>query len=116
MSIHEAVIPLSLFLTVGVIWGGYILSRHRERMAIIEKGLNPQDLKALYERAARPASPLLSLKWGIVFVAIGAAVLIGMWLHAAFGVDEGAIAGLIAMMGGIGLIVFYVIAGRKAEV
>ncbi len=113
MSTHEVIVPVVFFLTVAVIWGGQLLSRHRERIMIIEKGLNPQEAKALYERAARISSPLTSLKWGIVAVAIGIAVLLGNWLRFTFGIEDVAMVGLIALMGGIGLIVFYVIASRQ---
>jgi hypothetical protein len=50
----------------------------------------------------------------MVFVCVGIAVLLGIWLHDAYGVEEGAMAGLIALLGGIGLIVFYLVANRKS--
>ena len=92
-----------------------MLTRHKERMTMIEKGLSPEDVKALYQRQTFRVNPLSSLKWGIVFVAVGLAVLVGMWLRNAFFIQDGVIPGLIALFGGLGLIVFYVIAHKKLE-
>lgn len=113
MSPGEALIPIIMFLTVGAILAGVILTRHRERMTIIEKGLRPEDMKALYERSTQRPNPLSALKWGMVFLAIGLAVLAGMVLRDTYFVDEAVYPGLIALLGGLGLIAFYVIAGRR---
>jgi hypothetical protein len=115
MQPTEVIIPIVFFITIGVIWGAFILTRHRERVMIIEKGLKPEDMKALYTRSVGKPNALSSLKWGMVFVAIGLAVLIGMYLHETYYVDEGVFPGLIALLGGAGLIVFYLVAGRRAH-
>jgi hypothetical protein len=101
------------FTTIILIWGGIIVSKHRERMSIIERGLKPEDMKALYERNTK-ISFGSSLKWGIVFIGIGLAVLVGMWLRQAYDVDESIFAGLIALFGGMGLVVYYIVAGKKS--
>jgi hypothetical protein len=115
MNPVEVIIPVVFFLTIGIIWGGVILTRHRERMTIIEKGLKPEDLKALYERSAGKPNPLGALKWGMVFMAIGLAVLIGMYVRETFYVDEAVYPGLIALLGGLGLVTFYLVAARRME-
>jgi hypothetical protein len=115
MSGPEILIPITFFATIGGIWGYTLHSRHRERMTIIEKGLKPEDMKALYERGLSRTNPLSSLKWGIVFICIGVAVLLGMWLHINFNVEEGVYPALISLMGGLGLISFYAIASRKLQ-
>ncbi len=103
----------AFFVSVVLIWGGFLLTRHRERMAIIERGLGSEEVKALYERRMWHIGPLASLKWGIVFVCIGLAVVVGVWLHGAYDVQEGVIPGMIALFAGAGLIVFYAIARNK---
>ncbi|MBI4535405.1 MAG: hypothetical protein HY708_03945 [Ignavibacteriae bacterium] len=115
MSGPEILIPLTFFLSLGGIAGVHILTRHKERMSMIEKGLKSEDIKSLYERSNMRVNPLSSLKWGVVFVGIGLAVLIGMWLRQSFYFDEGIFPGLIALFGGLGLIVFYSIARNKAS-
>ena len=77
-------VAIFLFLTIGCILGGLIISKHKERMRIIEKGLTPEDIKALYLTQMRPSSPLSSLKWGILFVMVGLAIFLGVWLDETF--------------------------------
>jgi hypothetical protein len=113
MNGQEVIVPIIFFITVGVIWGAYILTRHKERITMIEKGLKADEIKSLYARAAGRVNPLVSLKWGIIFVAIGLAVLLGVWLRETYLVQEGVFPGLIALFGGAGLIVFYMIARKK---
>lgn len=106
-------VAIFFFMTVLLIWGGIIISRHKERMSIIEKGLGADDMKALYATWARPSSPLSSLKWGILFVMVGLAVILGVWLHSLYFIGDGIIPGLIAVFGGLGLLLFYRIASKK---
>jgi hypothetical protein len=115
MNATETIIPIFLFICIAAICGGIILTRHKERMTIIDKGMNPTDLKALYERSWRSANPLSSLKWGILFVCIGLAVLIGIWLRDQFFFNDGVIPGLMAVLGGAGLVLFYFIADKKKQ-
>lgn len=114
MEPTEVLIPLTFFFTVGGIWGLIALTRHKERMSMIERGLQAEEIKSLYARASMKLSPLSALKWGIVFVGIGLAVLLGLYLRQNFEVDEGVYPGLIALFGGLGLIIFYSIAAKKA--
>ena len=109
----EVLIPISFFLTVAGIWGFTLLTRHKERMTMIEKGLAADDIKALYQRGTWRISPLSSLKWGMIFVAVGIAGLIGMWIHANYYVEEGIYPALMAVFGGIALVVFYLLANKK---
>jgi hypothetical protein len=115
MHATEVIIPIVFFISIAAVWGGIILTRHKERMTIIDKGMDPADLKALYERSGRAANPLSSLKWGILFVCIGLAVLIGIWLRDQFFFNDGVIPGLMAVLGGAGLVLFYFIASKKKQ-
>lgn len=115
MNPTEAIVPIILFLCIAAVWGGVILTHHKERMTIIDKGLNPADLKALYERHSKAGNPLTSLKWGILLVCVGLAVLIGIWLRDQYFFNDGVIPGLMAVLGGAGLVLFYFIASRKTQ-
>ena len=107
MNGSEVFVPIVFFFTVAGLWGGLILTRHKERMTMLDKGLTPADIKQLYQRSSMQVSPYTSLKWGIVFVAIGLAVLVGMWMRSTYYVEEGIYPALIALFGGSGLIMFY---------
>jgi hypothetical protein len=108
-------ITLIIFLSVTLIVGTFLLTRHRERIQMIEKGMTAEEIRGMIQFGGFKPNPLSSLKWGMVFIGVGLAAVIGMWLHSAFMVDEGVIPGLIAVFGGIGLVVFYFIADRKAR-
>lgn len=116
MDVTGAIAIVFFFSTFVIIWGGFILTRHKERAMMIEKGLKAEEIKSLYSRGTWRAHPLTSLKWGIIILAIGIAALFGMYLHANFLVEEGVIPGLMATFGGAGLIIFYFIAKRKPSV
>jgi amino acid transporter len=111
----EIAIPIILFLSIAAILGAYILTRHKERMTIIDKGMNPADARALYEHSWKASNPLSSLKWGILFFCVGLAVLIGIWLRDQFWFNDGVIPGLMAVFGGAGLVLFYFIASKKTK-
>ena len=115
MGTHEVIIPVIFFLSIAAVWGAIILTRHKERMTMIDKGLKPEDIKSLYEKGTLRVHPLGSLKWGMVFVAVGIAGLIGMYLRVNLDVEEGIYPALMAVFGGLGLIAFYFIASRKAR-
>lgn len=109
------VVPIFFFLCVAVIWGAFILTRHKERISMIDKGLKSDDIKALYAGRIWKISPLSSLKWGMIFIGIGLAVLLASWLHNVYMWDEGVYPGLITLFGGLGLLCFYLIAQRKVK-
>ncbi len=115
-TVHEGiVVPIFFFVCVAAIWGAYILTRHKERMVLIDKGTGAEEIKSLYSRNRLQLQPLTNLKWGIVLVGIGIAILLAMWLQDTFMFRDGVYPGLIALLGGLGLIVFYFVARRKQE-
>ncbi|TSD64939.1 hypothetical protein FFF34_013655 [Inquilinus sp. KBS0705] len=94
-------IPLGFFAMVF----GIFYIRNRERMAMIERGMDPRAYKA------QPA-PYQNLKWGLLLIGAG----IGLFL--AFLLDRTVFAntrdeneaiyfGLIAIFGGLGLVLSY---------
>jgi hypothetical protein len=113
MPLTDAVFVIFMVLGFCTVLGAVIFTKHRERMTMIEKGMKAEDLKPFFEKSIRPWSPLSSLKWGIVFVAVGAAILVGLWLQNAYDVRGGVYPALIALFGGAAFIVFYAIASRK---
>lgn len=110
----EALIPIMFFLcTAGVIVFA-ILSRHKERITMLEKGLSAEDIKSIYERTSGgKIQPLTSLKWGMILACIGLGILIAMFLRDHYFLDEGIYPAVVALFGGIALIGFYAISSRK---
>ena len=110
-------VPLAFFGVVAVVLLKHFETRHKERMAMIEKGVTPGDFKS----AAPPlrlwqGSVLSNLKWGLLFVFAGIGLLVGQQLEYYYGFHEGsAVFGSILITGGLALIIFYLIAARKLK-
>ncbi|HHL52832.1 MAG TPA: hypothetical protein ENJ39_05600 [Flammeovirgaceae bacterium] len=89
----------------------YILvsSRHKERLALIEKGMDAGKLKA------SGGCRFCSLKIALLAIGIGIGILLGNLLDIN-GLDEDvAYPAMIFIMGGIGLLSGYLIANRHAR-
>jgi hypothetical protein len=113
MGPSEVYIPIVLFISVAAVIIMHLASRHRERLTMIEKGMSSDDIKALFARGEYRTNPLGVLKWGILFLFVGMATLLGNYLDATYNVRDGVMIGLITLFAGIGLVVFYVIAAKK---
>lgn len=111
----EFLIPIFFFLTTGAIWAVYLLTRHRERTMMIEKGMQSEEIKAMYARRWFTVNPLSTLKWGMLFVGVGLAALVGIWLRESYVMHDGVIPGLMAIFGGLALVLFYFIARNKDQ-
>ncbi|MBI4548803.1 MAG: hypothetical protein HY707_12545 [Ignavibacteriae bacterium] len=112
MDQFEFVIPIFLFTCTAAVLIVWLLVRHRERMNMVEKGLSAEDIKAMYARDIK-RDPLSSLKWGMLFVLGGLAVMLGNFLVQRYDVEPGIVIGMVILFVGIGLVLFYTIATKK---
>jgi predicted MFS family arabinose efflux permease len=108
-------IPILFLVCTAVVLSILIVTRHREQVMIIDKGLDVDTISALRSSGDRSSHPLSSLKWGMIFVGVGIAALIGVWLDRAYALDAGAMIGLMLLFGGAALVIFYFIAKKRAE-
>jgi len=118
MHDFEFLIPITFFSVIAVILFKFFDDRHRERMMIIEKGLASDDVKALSTKSwTWRLNPLTSLKWGMLAAFIGCGILVGSAMGASINwIDEDKLmTGFIFLFGGLGLILFYAMAAKKAE-
>jgi hypothetical protein len=98
-------IPISFFGTIfGVLYMHYT-TRHKERIALIEKGM---DASVFYPNE-KVKSKFYSLQFGILGVCIGVGILLGSLLHHIGLKQEVAYNSMIFLMGGVGLIAFHII-------
>jgi len=111
-TLAPVIITIFVFTSIVIIVGGFIIARHKERMSLIEKGMTIQDLRGELAGEKGYRNPLRSLMWGFVFVAIGLAVLVGMALSEWYHFDDGIFPALIALFGGIALVIFYAVASK----
>ena len=104
-----------IFLSFVAIAGAHILTRHRERVLLIDKGLKAEDVRTLYERHPFRINPLSSLKWGLILVGAGVAFVLAMFADRWYNMEEGIYFGLIAVFAGLALLLFYRVASKKTE-
>jgi len=102
----EFLVPIVLFIcTFAMIFGiRYLINK--ERMALIERGINPKDGQSA-------PKPFLSLKFGLLLVGLGLGLLVSLFTVIKTGMrEEDAAAlyfGCLSIGGGLGLICSYVI-------
>ena len=112
MQPYEVAVPFMFVIVLGMVILYGIYAKHRERIIMVEKGMSSEDIKAIYTRSIQ-RDPLSSLKWGILFVLAGIAIMLGNYLHEQYNVDEAVIEGMVCLFVGIGLVLFYSVATKK---
>jgi hypothetical protein len=85
---------------------------HNTRKKLIEKGLTGADVKHLFVDRYRQGVPG-SLKWGMVLVAVGAAILIGRLMP--YDVADEYTVAFMFLFGGAALLAYGIIARRIGD-
>jgi hypothetical protein len=102
----EYLVPITLFTAGFAMIFGIRYLINKERMALIERGINPK------EGQSAP-KPFISLKIGLLLMGLGFGLLIALFtvLTAKINGDESAAVyfGCVLIFGGLGLIISYVI-------
>lgn len=115
MSDDWIAIPIVSVIFSTIVAVIFLVTRHRERITMITKGLTPEEVKAYYTKSLTIGDSLNSLKWGILFVFVGAALLVGNFLRERYSLDDGVTFGIVCICAGCALLIFYVIASKKAQ-
>jgi hypothetical protein len=105
MNHPEIIIVPVIFFSIA--WLIKVLSDNRVKRKLIEKG----ELNANVENLAKidtRSNPLSAIKWGLVFIGIGTAILISHLFP--YSVSDEMIFALMFMFAGIGFIIYYFIA------
>ena len=84
---EEFLVVLTIFGTLFGIIYLYFSTRHKERMALIEKGVSADLFVTTRRRTAVPLYALLLVNIGLLAVGIGVGILLGQALHLS-GMDE----------------------------
>ena len=119
----EELVPM---VVVAIIFGTLVLiikivSDNRIRKNLIDSGQVDEKAKFLYLKGERkPTDPLSSMKWGMVMVGIGLALLIGQVVNQFMylGDAEGVTFGLMFLFSGIAFLIYYNLKkkeGKKTE-
>lgn len=115
MPVGPVIVSIVFFGTIGFAIGAAIFTRHRERMALIEKGAGADVVRSLYQKQTYGGEPLGSLKWGMILLGVGLGALVGVWLNEYYLMEDGVIPGMIILFAGLALVLFYFIAARKVR-
>ena len=111
----EFLIPIFLFGGSAWVLVVYFNNRHKEHLMMIEKGVNPTDFKGTPMREWFRLNPLSSLKWGLLATFVGIGLMIGMYLHRNFDLEDSVYLACMLISGGIALVIYYFIAARKVK-
>jgi len=91
------------------------ISDNGVRRKIIEKGMVDENVQHLFKSTHREFRPN-SLKWGMVLIALGAAILVGQ--IAPYSFQEEITISAMFILSGLALVVYYIVAaksGAKSE-
>lgn len=99
----EAIIPIAMFASVFAILYVFFTTRHKERLALIEKGADASLFNTGKKENGRG-----TLKYGMLAVGVAAGILIGSIIDKTTLVpEEVAFLSMIFLCGGSSLILFY---------
>ncbi len=115
----EAFVPMvAIVITFGIpgmLIFYHIYIKHKERTKLMDMGLTPQEARDYFrDMDKKPKSTLGTLKWGILFTMVGIGLFIGMILDEA-GFKEGLTGVMVLLFGGLGFIIYYIIASQKLK-
>jgi len=75
---EDILIPIILFLVIGIVLVTHYYLRSKEKQLIIEKGLDAESIKQLYSNRKTVSSSYNLMKIGIISVAFGLGLGLGM--------------------------------------
>lgn len=106
---EDIIVPIAAFaLAFGIV---YIVfsTRHRERMNMIEKGIDP---KTFVKPPSQNRGALV--KWGLLLVGLGLGFFVGNLFDTYTTMEEGpAYFGSVILFGGLGLVLAYLLTKKK---
>jgi hypothetical protein len=104
-----------VFGSTGLVIWRWVETRHKERLAMIEKGVSPADFKGISAREMFKPNPLSSLKWGLLAMFVGIGSFVANWLDQSYGYHDSIYFASMLIFGGFALIIFYFIAAKKMK-
>ncbi len=112
-SIYEVIPLIIIFPTIFFIIK--LALNYSTRKQLIQKGLVNEDIKHLFYLNGTSIDRYLpsSLKWGLVMVFAGLALVIIKLLP--YYIEGEVVFGVVLIAAGVGLLVYYVIANKKAK-
>lgn len=104
-------IPIVMTLVAGLVLVTYYYLRSRERQMLIDKGLSADSIKEFFESKR---DPYKMMKVGIISVAFGISLGLGLWLHDLTSKDYWTPFSIFTITG-LGFVVANVVANKVAS-
>jgi peptidoglycan/LPS O-acetylase OafA/YrhL len=107
-------IVMGVTLCIVTVIGAYLMVVHIrkfaniERMAIIERGLDPKMFKRDKDNSPSPV-----LRWALLLIGAGLGLLIGYFLDEAFYMEAAAYFSMLMVFGGLGLLTAYIVEEKR---
>jgi hypothetical protein len=108
---EDILVPLAFFALVFGSWYIYITARNKERLALIEKGADPE----LFKSKAEPNSGFWIFKLGLFLIGIAIGIVAGYFLNEAGMNEVAAYFSMIFLFGGIGLVISFLMQKKLAD-
>lgn len=108
---RDCIVSLAAFAGIFGIAYVFFMTRHRERMTMLDRNLieNPFN-----RPTSRPDYGLLSLKYGMLLVGFGIGYFMGWILYNYYGVSHSvSIVSMVCLFGGASLILNYIIVRKQ---
>jgi hypothetical protein len=111
MQPAEVMVPLAMFACIFGIMYVYLMTRNRERLALIEKGGDPAQFRI------KPRGGRNTLKFGLLFVGLAIGIMMGEILHVTIpGLrEEPANFSMIFLFGGLALVLSHILDAKAAK-
>jgi multisubunit Na+/H+ antiporter MnhB subunit len=100
--------PIAVFGSIFGICYIYFITRNRERMAMIEKGIGAE----LFNSKPKPKFTFWALKIGMLILGIGIGLILGIYFAQGYHQHEDKLVvywGFVMSLGGLGLIISFII-------
>jgi len=110
-NLEEILVPFVIFGAIVMIIK--IVTDYRTRKELIAKGEVNENIKFLYEKYSVKSNVLNNVKWGLVLLGIGLA-MVSKQIFNDFITDE-SVLGLMFVFSGIGFLVYYGIASMASN-
>ncbi len=107
---HGLVVSIAAFAAIFGIVYVFLMTRHRERMSMLEKGVDP----SLF--TPRPISQSYTLKFGMLSTGVALGILLGNLLNKTYDIERGpAFLSMVFLFGGLSLIANYMIDRKSTQ-
>jgi len=112
MDAKEVWIPIiAIVFTFGTTFGlvfYYLFTRNKQRLAMLEKGVDP---KIFYPKPT--TNKLAALKWSLLLIGLALGLFFASLIETNTDLEEGAQFAMVFLFGGLGLLVYFFIVKKN---